>query len=155
MPKRQRAGVDSDSDAFSESLSQDSDFSIFKVPKLKKASRTRKNTRTTRQIALKGSINEATPSGSATTPSHSASIHVVTTSRIDEIRESLLEWYNKVHDVRGMPWRKRYDPLLGREGRAQRAYEARISSFSQTSEVKHTCGHRFGYPKLCYSRPKS
>ena len=155
MPKRQRAGVDSDSDAFSEYLSQESDFSISEVPKSKRASKTRKNTRTTRQIALKGSINETTLSGSATTPSHSTSIHVVTTSKVDEIRESLLEWYDRVHDVREMPWRKRYDPSLGREGRAQRAYEARLSSFPQTTAAKDTCGHRFGYPKLCYSRPKS
>ncbi|KIK22751.1 hypothetical protein PISMIDRAFT_29621 [Pisolithus microcarpus 441] len=55
------------------------------------------------------------------------STHVVASSEIDQVRKSLLAWYDKVHDVRGMPWRKRYDPSLGREARAQRAYEVWIS----------------------------
>ncbi|KAI0284597.1 DNA glycosylase [Russula aff. rugulosa BPL654] len=36
------------------------------------------------------------------------------------MRPSLLEWYSGVHDVRGMPWRKPFDPSL-------RAYEVWIS----------------------------
>ncbi|KAL4071255.1 DNA glycosylase [Scleroderma yunnanense] len=127
MPKRRYVSASSDSDAFSDRVSQESDFSISEVQKSKRTSKTRKNTQRTRQNALKGSTNESTRPGSAATPSHPASIHVVTASKVDEVRESLLEWYDKVHDVRGMPWRKRYNPSLGQEGQAQRAYEVWIS----------------------------
>ena len=148
MPKRRRV-VDSESDAFSD---PESDFSIHEVPKSKRTSKARKTTHQTRQIAPKEFTNQAMPSGSATTPSHTSSIHIVATSDVGEIRESLLEWYDKVHDVRGMPWRKRYNPSLGREDRAQRAYEVCMFLFSQAAEDRDTCGHRFGYPKLCYSK---
>lgn len=39
------------------------------------------------------------------------------------VRNALLAWYKTVHDTRGMPWRRPYDPNLGPEERAQRAYE--------------------------------
>jgi len=41
------------------------------------------------------------------------------------MRISLLEWYSGVHEARGMPWRKPFDPSLGADARAQRAYEVR------------------------------
>jgi A/G-specific adenine glycosylase len=41
------------------------------------------------------------------------------------MRASLLEWYAGVHEVRGMPWRKPFDPSLDADARAQRAYEVR------------------------------
>lgn len=40
---------------------------------------------------------------------------------------TLLEWFEEKRDVRGMPWRKRYDPGLSKEERAQRAYEVLVS----------------------------
>lgn len=40
---------------------------------------------------------------------------------------ALLEWFEEKRDVRGMPWRKRYDPNLSKEERAQRAYEVLVS----------------------------
>jgi hypothetical protein len=43
------------------------------------------------------------------------------------MRVSLLEWYSGVHEARGMPWRKPFDPSLGVDARAQRAYEVRRS----------------------------
>ena len=55
--------------------------------------------------------------------------HPSETHRIDDprpIRVSLLEWYSEVHETRGMPWRKPYDASLGRDERAQRAYEVRL-----------------------------
>ena len=55
--------------------------------------------------------------------------HASETHRIDDprpIRVSLLEWYSEVHETRGMPWRKPYDASLGRDERAQRAYEVRL-----------------------------
>jgi A/G-specific adenine glycosylase len=50
------------------------------------------------------------------------------------ICSALLDWYAGVHESRGMPWRKPYDPSLGRDGRAQRAYEVR----SICTSVRHT-----------------
>jgi hypothetical protein len=49
------------------------------------------------------------------------------------MRSSLLEWYSGVHEVRGMPWRKPFDPSLDADARAQRAYEV---SCRQTSQPK-------------------
>ena len=42
---------------------------------------------------------------------------------VNLVREALLRWFAGVHDSRPMPWRKRYNPHLGPEERAQRAYE--------------------------------
>jgi A/G-specific adenine glycosylase len=57
-------------------------------------------------------------------PPHSKSSHIIGPSA--PIRFALLEWYKAVHDTRGMPWRKRYDPTQGPDERAQRAYEVGI-----------------------------
>jgi len=45
------------------------------------------------------------------------------------ICSALLDWYAGVRESRGMPWRKPYDPSLGRDGRAQRAYEVKTLMF--------------------------
>ncbi|KAI6115963.1 DNA glycosylase [Pisolithus sp. B1] len=126
MPKRRRSSVIPDSDSFSESLSeQDSDPSVSDgVSTRRKVSKSANKTRKTRTFPLPKAVASATPS---TAPTHSISTHVVAHSEIDQVRKSLLAWYDKVHDIRGMPWRKRYDPSLGREARAQRAYEVWIS----------------------------
>ncbi|KAI6098804.1 DNA glycosylase [Pisolithus croceorrhizus] len=126
MPKRRRSSVIPDSDSFSESLSeQDSDPSVSDgVSTRRKVSKSANKTRKTRTFPLPKAVASATPS---TAPTHSISTHVVANSEIDQVRKSLLAWYDKVHDIRGMPWRKRYDPSLGREARAQRAYEVWIS----------------------------
>lgn len=58
------------------------------------------------------------------TPPHSKSSHIIKSS--GPIRLALLEWYKAVHDIRGMPWRKSYDPTQGPDERAQRAYEVEI-----------------------------
>ena len=55
---------------------------------------------------------------------HSKSSHIIGSS--GPIRLALLEWYKTVHDTRGMPWRKPYDPNQGPDERAQRAYEVEI-----------------------------
>jgi len=54
---------------------------------------------------------------------HSPSRHSI--SSPEPMRASLLEWYAGVHEVRGMPWRKPFDPSLDADARAQRAYEVR------------------------------
>ncbi|KAF8157011.1 DNA glycosylase [Crassisporium funariophilum] len=57
--------------------------------------------------------------------SHSRFLHIIESPV--PIRLALLEWYKTVYHTRGMPWRKPYDPTLGAEERAQRAYEVWIS----------------------------
>ncbi|KAK0233868.1 DNA glycosylase [Armillaria fumosa] len=65
------------------------------------------------------------PSSAEYSNDHSKSQHAI--SNADEICDALLRWYSGVHATRGMPWRKEYDPNLGREERAQRAYEVLVS----------------------------
>ena len=55
---------------------------------------------------------------------HPVSLHVI--KHPIDIRRSLLAWYSGVHENRGMPWRKPYDPSLNARGRSQRAYEVRV-----------------------------
>ncbi|KAK0199093.1 DNA glycosylase [Armillaria mellea] len=69
----------------------------------------------------------ATPSNAEYSNDHSKSQHII--SNVDEICDALLRWYSGTHATRGMPWRKEYDPNLGREERAQRAYEVLVSEF--------------------------
>lgn len=54
---------------------------------------------------------------------HPVSRHII--KNTDDIRRSLLDWYSRVHENRGMPWRKPFDPSLDAKGRSQRAYEVR------------------------------
>ncbi|KAI6046406.1 DNA glycosylase [Pisolithus marmoratus] len=125
MPKRRRGSAVFDSDSFGERPSEEeSDLSVSNVPKRRKASKPANKTRKTPTFLLPKAVENAT---SSPAPRHSTSTHVVAKSDIGQVRKSLLEWYDKVHDVRGMPWRKRYDPSLGKEGSAQRAYEVWIS----------------------------
>lgn len=61
--------------------------------------------------------------------SPSRAVHGSSTHTLQDptrIRAALLKWYSGVHDTRGMPWRKPYDPSLGKEERAQRAYEVSL-----------------------------
>ena len=54
---------------------------------------------------------------------HSVSLHVI--SRPEPLRQALSEWYEGVHESRGMPWRKPFDHSWDAGQRAQRAYEVR------------------------------
>lgn len=56
---------------------------------------------------------------------HSREIHSHKT--ILPLLPQLLEWFDKVKDSRGMPWRKLYDSTLSRDEKAQRAYEVLVS----------------------------
>ncbi|KAG8747815.1 hypothetical protein FRC10_011260 [Ceratobasidium sp. 414] len=40
---------------------------------------------------------------------------------------ALLDWFEEKREVRGMPWRKTYDPNLAKDQRGQRAYEVLVS----------------------------
>ena len=55
---------------------------------------------------------------------HPASLHRLPNSM--PLRSALLSWYSEVHEKRGMPWRKNYDPSLDATERSQRAYEVCI-----------------------------
>lgn len=59
---------------------------------------------------------------------HPVSRHSI--KNAEQMRMSLLDWYDQVHDKRSMPWRKRYDPTLTAEQRSQRAYEVRYMIIS-------------------------
>lgn len=65
---------------------------------------------------------EASALDSYDTP-HPHSRHLIASP--DLMRPSLLDWYSGAHEVRGMPWRKPFDPSLDADARAQRAYEVR------------------------------
>lgn len=54
-------------------------------------------------------------------PLHTASTHVISSPQA--VRGALLNWYQTVQNIRGMPWRRLYNANLGSEERAQRAYE--------------------------------
>ncbi|KAJ3525778.1 hypothetical protein NM688_g8354 [Phlebia brevispora] len=61
----------------------------------------------------------------ARSSTHTAAIHRIADT--STLRSLLLNWYDGVHQRRGMPWRKPFDPSLDSDGRAQRAYEVWIS----------------------------
>ncbi|KAK0208996.1 DNA glycosylase [Desarmillaria ectypa] len=115
MGKRRRVESDDDHSEFLQDESDDDyDSNVKKckamtVPKAKR-----------KQLAT---VSE--PSSAEYWNDHSKSQHVI--SNADEICDALLRWYSGVHTTRGMPWRKAYDPNLGREERAQRAYEVLVS----------------------------
>lgn len=52
---------------------------------------------------------------------HAAAMHLLASP--GPSREALLQWYDGVHAVRGMPWRKPYQHSWDAEEKAQRAYE--------------------------------
>ncbi|KAG2347534.1 DNA glycosylase [Suillus weaverae] len=115
MPKRKRAqrpASESEEDYVDNSDSSYDETSRAKVPQK------------TRKARKKGHEND----GSTVVNSisgHPVSMHVI--SSVEPMRIALLEWYDRVHDARKMPWRKKFDPSLDVEGRAQRAYEVWIS----------------------------
>ncbi|KAH9897030.1 DNA glycosylase [Cubamyces lactineus] len=56
---------------------------------------------------------------------HTMELHVL--SSPESPRQALLKWYDGVHAVRGMPWRKPYQDSWTTEEKAQRAYEVWVS----------------------------
>jgi A/G-specific adenine glycosylase len=57
--------------------------------------------------------------------SHSRDAHNLDLTAAQSIQQQLTTWFLGVHDARNMPWRRRWDPTLTREAKAQRAYEVR------------------------------
>ncbi|ADV20087.1 A/G-specific adenine glycosylase [Cryptococcus gattii E566] len=62
--------------------------------------------------------------GSTISRRHGMEYHSV--GKIVDGKESLLSWFERVREKRGMPWRKKYDPSLSVEEKGQRAYEVSI-----------------------------
>jgi A/G-specific adenine glycosylase len=113
-PKRKR--VQCLASELGEDYGEDSDSSYNETscPKVaKKTRKTRQPTHRTRKDDSSTVVNSIS--------GHSVSMHVITD--VEPMRVALLEWYDRVHDARKMPWRKKFDPSLGIDGRAQRAYE--------------------------------
>ena len=54
---------------------------------------------------------------------HSPEIHHIDVTAAQSIQHELTAWFSTVHDSRGMPWRRRWDPALSSDAKAQRAYE--------------------------------
>jgi hypothetical protein len=109
-----------------------SDFELISA-KSSVASRRKRRSITARKIST-DERTETSPSDAYYVTPHSRSQHLI--SSPDLMRTSLLEWYSGVHDVRGMPWRKPFDPSLDARARAQRAYE--VSRQRQTKRVGHS-----------------
>ena len=118
MPKRGLSTfVDSDSESCYDAEEVDS-YSVDASKKRLSSSKSRSKKRIRKIHASSSSVTHDISIGS---PPHSRSSHTIQSS--GPIRLALLEWYKTVHDIRGMPWRKSYDPTQGPDERAQRAYE--------------------------------
>ncbi|EIW80749.1 DNA glycosylase [Coniophora puteana RWD-64-598 SS2] len=125
MPARKRSRV-SDSEDDYEAIDDDSDAS-YSAHAPKTSNRPGKRAKAKpagKRTKTKSAVVEDAEESISSEP-HAASLHVI--SSPEPLRAALLDWYNVVHDVRGMPWRKRYDPSLGAEERSQRAYEVWVS----------------------------
>jgi hypothetical protein len=96
-----------------------SDFELISV-KRSVASRRKRRSATARKVFTDERTETSASNTYYVTP-HPRSLHSI--SSPDLMRASLLEWYSGVHEVRGMPWRKPFDPSLDADARAQRAYE--------------------------------
>jgi len=100
-----------------------SDFELISVKKSVASRRKRRSTTTRRKVSTDERTEISAPDTYYVTP-HPRSQHLI--SSPDLMRSSLLEWYSGVHEVRGMPWRKPFDPSLDADARAQRAYEVSL-----------------------------
>ncbi|KNZ82256.1 A/G-specific adenine DNA glycosylase [Termitomyces sp. J132] len=90
--------------------------------KRKRKASTRKNNSNNSQSLLREPV-QSVFSGDAYP--HTSSSHVIISP--GALQDTLLEWYGTVQAIRGMPWRKPYNPYLGPEERSQRAYEIWVS----------------------------
>lgn len=115
MPKRKRAQRLAAPES-EEDYVDNSDSSYDETSRVKATQKTRKARKKDHENDGSTAVNSISESG------HSVSMHVI--SAVEPMRIALLEWYDKVHDARKMPWRKKFDPSLDVEGRGQRAYEA-------------------------------
>lgn len=124
-----------------------------KKPRNTKAQKGKARQRPKKDEGERFSNNLEDETGSAhATPSHPVSIHTI--SRSLPLQVALLEWYNQVHEIRGMPWRKPYDPSFGPDQQSQRAYEVSTFHGLRIRLCSRWCliPFRFGYPRSCCSK---
>lgn len=114
MPKRKRAQRPAPESE--EDYVDNSDSSYDETSRVKATQKARKTRKKDHENDGSTAVNSIS--------GHSVSMHVI--SAVEPMRIALLEWYDKVHDARNMPWRKKFDPSLDVEGRGQRAYEVNI-----------------------------
>ena len=127
MPKRRRASDDADDDG-------DDDYDPSYTTTAKDAKKVGRTPRSKKRTAVNPptAVAESEEGGSdepnllPQEAAHSGALHRIADA--DTMREPLLSWYAAVHQLRGMPWRKPYDPSLGPQERAQRAYEVAYSA---------------------------
>ncbi len=125
MPKelRSKRRIDSDED-FNE-LTDQSDVS-FTPMTTKKRTKSSKDTSSKRRRTSKSKEPPKTGTSlrdeiATSSKPHAMSDHVITDA--SPLQKALLAWYAGVHEARGMPWRKPYNPAFTLDQRAQRAYE--------------------------------
>lgn len=120
-------------DLSSEEEDSASDFELISVKRSVASRRKRRSTTARRKVSTDERTETSASDTYYVTP-HPRSQHLI--SSPDLMRSSLLEWYSGVHEVRGMPWRKPFDPSLDADARAQRAYEvSRCQSITTKSWV--------------------
>lgn len=117
MGKRLRSDSDADTDP-NISDPEDQSYASSSSPRTKIGSTRRQSKKKTRRD-VPNDVSGLTAQNSL----HAKDTHVIRDADLAAIRSGLLQWYATVHTSRNMPWRKEYNPLLGRDERAQRAYE--------------------------------
>jgi A/G-specific adenine glycosylase len=134
MSKRRRSPPADEnwSDGEISNVTMESEFEDPSYSQKFKVSSSRTQTTVVARKKTKFSRNDASTTSKlqeiyAKFPPHRKSVHTISSPAV--VRSTLLSWYKTVQDTRGMPWRRPYDPNLGPEERAQRAYEV----------FNHTC----------------
>ena len=115
--------------------SDDEDFSDASEPIDARGSTAKKSKGSTKRGHVKHDSSEDDETDCAHVNTHSVSLHRL--ERVNELQKDLLDWFDGVHDKRGMPWRKRYDPTLGPDERAQRAYEVAKVNSNECRSLNH------------------
>ena len=115
MPKRRKRKSDDEGSEFEQASDSDASFSA-KTRKGRVSSASRAPNK--RKRPTKSTKEDL---GAVSAWQHSQNIHKVGDPKV--VRSALLAWYETVREIRGMPWRKPFNPKHTREERAQRAYE--------------------------------
>jgi hypothetical protein len=85
--------------------------------------RRREETRHSSESLAEGAATLEISSTPRSIGDHPATWHALPGTRAKLINSALTVWFPRVHDARGMPWRKPFDASLSSEARGQRAYE--------------------------------
>ncbi|KAF9510609.1 hypothetical protein BS47DRAFT_55017 [Hydnum rufescens UP504] len=117
--------LSSDEEGTNKARKNEDSNSTFKDATLRKSHRVSSEKRFTK-LARLNSVNDVLTGRSKTSrPLHSIALHSAASLLL--LRDHLLAWYDKVKNIRGMPWRKDYDSRLSGEAQSQRAYEVLVS----------------------------